>query len=350
MRYQYNYLNGTIDPNFKSGTRLYITRNDGRAGGYSYYNGLQIQFMRRMSQGLLVMANYTWSHALDTATNDSTFNPGTNPADITNEVSSYGYGTSDYDRRQIFNLAAVYDMPRVHPSTSFLKWMSRIFVNGWETSYNYKFQSGAPYMPVFYYFDTANGQGAEPYRLDQVPGMPLFTRNPYDPTGQSLNTAAFAIPASALQPDPGFVTNGNTARNAFVGPALSQLDFSIRRTFSVSERVQLQFSAELFNVLNHPNFATPNTIFGYVYDTQTGGPTACPGTTTAASGVSCNMYFPDSRLGGTVAATQAFGEITTLANGISAGGSAGYTFDISLNPRYSIGGPRSTQFALRLTF
>jgi hypothetical protein len=350
MRYEYNYLNGTINPNFKSGTRLYITRNDGQAGGFSYYDGLQVQFMRRMSHGLQVLANYTWSHALDTSSNDSTFNPGVNPAAVLAESAANQYGTSDYDRRQIFNLAAVYAVPRLHPANEALKWMSRVFVNGWETSYNYKFQSGQPYGPVFEYYDTADGQGTEGYRLDRVPGQPLYIQNSYDPTGQSLNPAAFAIPASALQPNAGLVGNGNTSRNEFLGPRLSQLDFAIRRDFQVTERVRLQFSAELFNVLNHPNFQTPNTIYAYVYNTKTGGPTACPGTTTAASGVSCNMYFPDSRLGGTVAATSAFGEITTLANGISAGGSAGYSFDISLNPRYSIGGPRSAQFTLRLSF
>ena len=350
MRYQYNYLTGAVNPNFKSGTRLYITRNDGAAGGYSYYDGLQVQFMRRMARGLQVLANYTWSHALDTASNDSSFNPGINPADVLQETSSNQYGTSDYDRRQIFNLAAVYAFPKVHSDNEFVKLVAKALVNGWETSYNYKFQAGQPYSPVYYYYDIADGQGTEAYRVDRVAGQPLYVHNSYDPTGQSLNPAAFAIPASGLQPNAGLVANGNTARNALLGPTLSQLDFSVRRNFQITERLKVQFSAELFNVLNHPNFQTPNSIYGYVYNTKTGGPTACPGTTTAASGISCNMYFPDSRLGGTVAATSTFGEITTLANGISAGGSAGYAFDISLNPRYSIGGPRSAQFTLRLSF
>jgi hypothetical protein len=350
MRYQYNYPNATVNPNFKSGTRLYITRNDGDSAGFSYYNGLQVQFMRRMAKGLQVMANYTWSHGFDTFSNDSSFNPGANPTDVLKEIAANGYGTSDYDRRHIFNLAAVYAIPKLHPQDSFSKWLTRIFTNGWETSYNYKYQSGMPYSLVYYYYDIANGQGATAYRVDQVPGVPTYITNSYDPTGHSLNPAAFAIPTRALQVDPGQAGNGTSARNMFVGPGLSQLDFSIRRVFTVSERVKLQFSAELFNALNHPNFAAPNTIYGYVYNTKTGGATACPGTTTAVSGVSCTMYFPETRLGGTIAATSAFGEITTLANGISAGGSAGYTFDISLNPRYSIGGPRSSQFALRLTF
>ena len=350
MRYEYNYLTGTINPNFKSGTRLYITRNDGDAAGYSYYNALQVQFMRRLSRGLQVLANYSWAHALDTSSNDSTFNPGVNPADVLRETAADQYGTSDFDRRQIFNLAAVYMLPKFHAQNDFLNWAGKVFVNGWETSYNYKFQSGQPYSLIYEYFDTADGQGTEAYRVDRVPGQPLYVQNSYDPTGQSLNSAAFALPANALQPNAGLVGNGTTARNSFVGPQLSQLDFAVRRDFQVAERVRIQFSAELFNILNHPNFQTPNTIYGYVYNTKTGGPTACPGTTTAASGVSCNMYFPDSRLGGTTAATSAFGEITTLANGISAGGSAGYAFDISLNPRYSIGGPRSAQFTLRLSF
>ena len=350
MRYEYNFLNGTINPNFKSGTRLYITRNDGEAAGYSYYNALQVQFMRRMSKGLQVLANYSWAHALDTSSNDSTFNPGVSPVDVLNETSANQYGTSDFDRRHILNLAAVYMTPKVRSQNEVLNWMSKVFLNQWETSYNYKFQAGQPYSLIYEYYDIADGQGTEGYRIDRVPGVPMYVANSYDPTGQSLNPAAFAIPQSALQPNPGLVGNGSTPRNVFVGPQLSQLDFAIRRDFRFSERARLQFSAELFNILNHPNFQTPNTIFGYVYNTKTNGQTACPGTTTAASGVSCTMYYPDSRLGGTMSPTSTFGEITTLANGISAGGTAGYAFDISLNPRYSIGGPRSAQFTLRLTF
>jgi hypothetical protein len=188
------------------------------------------------------------------------------------------------------------------------------------------------------------------YRASLVPGQPFFVPNTYDPTGMALNPAAFAIPAQSLQTDPGLVINGNTSRNMFVGPGLSQLDFALRRQFTINERVKLQFSAELFNVLNHPNFGSPNSTLGTVYNTKTNGPVACPGTTVAASGVSCSLSYPDSRLGLGAATNGQFGEITTLANGISAGGSAGYAFDISLNPRYAIGGPRSAQFSLRLSF
>ena len=71
---------------------------------------------------------------------------------------------------------------------------------------------------------------------------------------QWLNPAAFSMPA------PG--TFGNLGRGTFVGPSFQQIDFSVLKDFAMSDNSRLQFRAELFNVLNHPNLAEPDTIFG----------------------------------------------------------------------------------------
>ena len=72
--------------------------------------------------------------------------------------------------------------------------------------------------------------------------------------GQWFNPNAFILPAAG--------TYGNLGRGVFSGPGLADLDLSLFKTTAVSERTSLQFRAEFFNVLNHPNFGTPNaTVF-----------------------------------------------------------------------------------------
>ena len=100
---------------------------------------------------------------------------------------------------------------------------------------------------------------------------------------------------------------GDLGRNAFRGFGLTQLDFSFRRQFRLTEQWNLQFSAEAFNILNHPNFGN---IDNNLQDS--------PGT---------------------------FGQATqTLNNALSDGSGAGF------NPLYQLGGPRSLQLALKLRF
>ena len=346
-RYQYKYVSAT--PTIKANTTFFFTRNDGDAGAYSWYNGLQINFMRRMSHGLQVLANYTWSHALDAYSNDSTINASTPPNSVAGEVASNFYGTSDFDRRHIFNLALVYAIPSLHSDSQGAAWMEKIFTNGWETSYNFKYQAGTPFTMGFYYYDVANGTGLQSLYVDKVSGQPLMVKDPINPGGMAFNPAAFAIPAGDFQTDPTKTFNGSAGRNGFTGPALSQLDLAVRRQFPLGEKVKFEFSAELFNVLNHPNFLNPNGTFAYVFNTATYGPSPCPGN---PAGMSCDFNFPNPRNGPhtNFFTNGTFGELDTLANGIRAGSGPGSRFDISLNPRYALGGPRSAQFSLRLSF
>ena len=114
-------------------------------------------------------------------------------------------------------------------------------------------------------------------RPDVIPGVPLYIDDPTVAGGRRFNPAA-------LTPGP---TNrqGTLPRNAFRGFPISQVDLAIRRQFELSERMRLQFRAEFFNILNHPNFADPgnfqgnilsNALFGQSTQMLASGPPPTP--------------------------------------------------------------------------
>jgi len=77
--------------------------------------------------------------------------------------------------------------------------------------------------------------------------------SPYLKTGrQFLNPAAFTTPA------PG--TFGNSRRNNYTGPRLTQVDLTLKKEFSVTERLSFEFHADAYNIMNHPNYANPGTV------------------------------------------------------------------------------------------
>ena len=83
-------------------------------------------------------------------------------------------------------------------------------------------------------------------------------------------------------------TYGNVSRDALTGPGLSELDFSVAKNSHVTERVQVQFRAEFFNVLNHTNFLTPNEV---VYTSATSGISPTAGLVTSTSTTSRQIQF-----------------------------------------------------------
>jgi len=348
-RYLYAYPDATTNPNFASGNIYDITRNDGVAGSHASYNSMQLSYQRAMSHGLQVFANYTFSHALDTGSSDSSFGQSHVVNDVASEDASLQYANSDFDRRHIFNFSAVYNIPKLHSQSTVLRIMEQVLTNGWLVAPNYKLQTGNPFSITFDYDDRVTSITTTAYRMNRVPGQPLYVSNIYNRGGKSFNVNAFTVPASGLQTNPSLVTNGDTSRNIYRGPALNQVDFALSRDFRVHDNIDVKFTTEFFNLLNHPNFASPDGFYGYVYNDPNYGPSRCPGT---SIGMSCEYNSPDPRIGqhtGTLT-DGTFGELDTLANGVRSGSGAGSSFDISLNPRYASGGPRSAQFSLRLSF
>jgi hypothetical protein len=260
-----------INPNF--GTVLFYS-----SGLASDYDALQLQFQRRIGRGLHALASYTWSHSIDFGSFNSSL--------------PYQRGNSDFDVRHNFAAAFSYDLLGTSKNT-FL----RIVLSDWgidgrltaRTGFPVTLSGGSPIVDP--------GTGQYFYAgLDLVPGVPLYLHGSQYPGGFRINPAAFSTPSADKQ--------GNAPRNFVYGFGTSQLDLAIRRQFSIYERLKLQFRAEAFNLLNHPNFGAVNSTY-------------------CATGPGCT-----------------FGEATsTLAQSLGI-----------LSPLYQMGGPRSTQFSLRLIF
>jgi hypothetical protein len=144
-------------------------------------------------------------------------------------------------------------------------------------------------------------------RPDLILGQPLYLFGPSYPGGKAFNRAAYQDPP--IDPNTGLpFRQGDVPRNFLRGFGAAQWDFAIHREFPIREALKLQFRAEMFNILNHPNFGPP------------------------VGDLSNSTQFGLS--------TQMLGQSLTGST-LGAGG---------LNPLYQIGGPRSVQLAMKLLF
>jgi len=276
--------------------------------GTSDYNALQLQFQRRLSRGLQALSSYSWSHSFDTASAGST---GSGSSALSALNSNVNRGPSDFDVRNAFSIALTYDVPAPKGNA-----FAKAILRGWSTENIIQARS-APPVDVFYgssLFGQLSSGFQTNVRPDVIAGQPFYLDGPQYPSGRAFNPAAFTFPP--LTPTgcvpgvdfPCFPTRqGNLPRNALRGFGSTQWDFAVHREFLLHESLKLQFRAELFNVLNHPNFGPPD---GNLTDPQ-------------------------------------FGQSTAMLGRSLAGGQLG---NGAFDPLYQLGGPRSIQFGLRLSF
>jgi hypothetical protein len=273
--------------------------------GTSDYHALQVQFQRRLSRGLQVLASYTWSHSIDTGSAGSTGLSSNLVAPGGNQ--NINRGPSSFDIRNAFSSGITYDVP-VPSANTFVK----VILGGWSTQNIIQAFSAPPVDISDSSLAQLNGSGQViDVRPDLVPGQPLYLYGRQYPGGKAFNSNAFTNPP--IDPSTGFpLRQGNAPRNFLRGFGATQWDFAVHREFPIHESFRLQFRAEVFNVLNHPNFGQPSGAWG-------GG---------------------------------GFGISTQTLNQFLNGGSTGVNNlgSGAFNPLYQIGGPRSIQLALKLMF
>src|SRR5262249_7089536 len=135
--------------------------------------------------------------------------------------------------------------------------VTNAILKGWSVENVIQARSAAPVDISDVDFYSING-GYANVRPDVVPGQPFYLYGSQYPGGKAINPGAFTDPPfdpTTFAP----LRNGNLGRNVLRAFGATQWDFAVHRDFPVREKVKLQFRAEMFNVLNHPNFGGPNT-------------------------------------------------------------------------------------------
>ena len=216
----------------------------------SSYNAAQVKLERRTAAGLAFLTSYTYSKTLDLA---STIHGSVQPWNGIQDAHHFGAsrGPADFDLTQNFVTSLVYDLPfgpgkRVLKSA---KGAPRLLVGGWQASAIVSLNNGFPFS-LAVPWDNAN-VGGNPQRPTQV--------SPLKPSGfnQTLNEW-FDTNAVTVIP----YTFGTLGRNVLRQDAYKNLDFSLMKRTRLTESLTLDFRAECFNILNHPNFAAPDPYYG----------------------------------------------------------------------------------------
>ena len=241
-------------------------------GGTQSYNALLTSVQRRLAKGVSFNANYTWSHCLTTdryGHGGGTMNVANtylNPANI-----NYDKGPCSWDRRHIFNLSGVAQVPRFNNTAL------RVFASGWQVAMIVRYNSGAPLNIVDQTDNLLNGVANQ--RPNLVLADPKATPTtcagvcvPY------LNKAAFAVPGAGVL--------GSLGALSVYGPSFSEIDMSISRTFKIRESLRMDIRGDAFNL---PNSMRPGG------SNQGAGTVTTPVNTTFGSGTFgsiTNSYDP----------------------------------------------------------
>jgi hypothetical protein len=164
------------------------------------------------------------------------------------------WGPATYDVRHAGSINVIYALPLGH-GRRFLSGLGDVadgIVSGWTLNSIVSLQSGFPLTPQLAYNPANNGDSRNPVRPFLNPAFTgsVVTGNP----NQWFDPNAFIAPPS----NSGFY--GSLGRDTYIGPGLVTWDFSASKDTHVSERINLQFRAEIFNLLNRTNFNTPNLI------------------------------------------------------------------------------------------
>jgi hypothetical protein len=236
----------------------------------SSFQALSVAVKRSFSRGLLLAANYQWSHEIDDGSDGS----GDGDSLVAQNVACQSCERADgiWDVRHVFNANAVYQLP-FGLSQPFLNqpgfW--RYLFGSWELSSMALARTGFPLNVIVDRSASAVPDGnSTDQRPNLVPGVSLIP--PGGPTpSEWINPAAFAVPA------PG--TFGDAPRDVARGPGTWQIDLGAAKHISFSERDELEFRAEFFNIFNHPQFGQPQAdfsagpgVFGSIITTLNTGP------------------------------------------------------------------------------
>jgi outer membrane receptor protein involved in Fe transport len=313
-----------VNPNFSSIRAVFYK-------GRSYYNSLQFQLAKRMSHGFQMQGTFTWGRSIDTSSATGLGDP------FSNSISSLNYfdtrltrGRSDFNVGRTLVINGIWDVPSPKSWSGPAHWIA----NGWELGTIFTVSDGVPFTPTwgtgsdpaftqsqddYAYVSVLNTPGCksltnpghpenyiktECFTVPTAPNVAFWNANcdPAPPNAQPKGSGAFLAPPLQC-----FNLRGNVGRNTLTGPGIMALDFSVfknNRIPRISETFNLQFRVEMFNILNHPNFAVPGPGDGNtdIFDGSGTplGPSTTPGGT---AGVLLRTTIPERQIQFAIKAT-----------------------------------------------
>ncbi|MGH9618366.1 MAG: carboxypeptidase regulatory-like domain-containing protein, partial [Bryobacteraceae bacterium] len=219
----------------------------------SNFNALEVTLKKRLTKSVSLTAVYTYSKALDDCPN------GCNNNDINSDSPSalpwytpgrhlFDYGPSGFDHRHRLVVSYVWRLPALTGANGFVKDV----LGNWEWSGILTAQSGGPFTVTAGKDQSHTGLGQD--CGVEVAGVTRFTSGPCAnraPCVNYFNPAAFALPAVG--------TFGTVGKDSIYGPSSFTWDMGLFKNIPFTERFQLQFRAEFFNVFNNVNFNNPNS-------------------------------------------------------------------------------------------
>jgi hypothetical protein len=239
--------------------------------GVSSYHGLEIDVNHRWADGFQLRGVYTFSKTLDDGDNLNTSVATNSPAFLSDPLNpGADYGRASFDVRHSGVIQGTYDLPFARNAAAEGQHWKEILAANWQVSSIVTLQSGLPFTPQLSYNPSNDGDTRNPVRPSWNPDFKgnIILGGP----NEYFNPLAFMQPLTG--------TYGNVGRNILQGPSLAQFDFSLAKRWALSERFNLQFRSEFFNIFNHTNLNTPNPV---VYAAATGGPSPTAGAITATA-------------------------------------------------------------------
>ena len=245
-----------------NGTR--INPNFGRIGGVlwsggSEYNALEAKLTQNMRHGFQVQSSYTWSKSIDTSSTSVGSDAFSNALiGLQWFYPSVNRGLSDFDVRHNFTLHAIWDIGGPLDANSSRDLKTKV-LGGWEIGTILQLSSGIPFNPIL----GGDPTGQQTTNVEDLPDRVCSKLTNPGNAREYIHVECLAFPNPVNR-------YGDLRRNAAIGPGLVSLDASVIKNIAITERVNMQFRAEAFNVINHANFAPP--IDNQVVFDETGAP------------------------------------------------------------------------------
>jgi hypothetical protein len=258
------FLAGTVIPasvSVTSTTFPVSTVNMLQNTARSWYDAGYVNLRRRYSNGLSLLANYTWSKNLSNAPDFRSPMFESSIPQNNNDLNAEKGPACDVRHR--FVVSAVYD---IHPLVGGR--LPQALTRNWRISTLYQVQSGYPFT-ISTFGDTANAGtvvGENPIRANYT-GQAVF--------GSGTGTTDAWFNPSAFSTPPAY-TFGTVGRNTVYGPGRQTMDVALVRSFTLTEKLHLEMRAEAYNAMNHSNWGTPNRFvntpqFGSITEASTPG-------------------------------------------------------------------------------